>query len=234
MARLEQIPRPGYQVNFQWECEFDNSGISTPELLAHTTVSKSPLCTRDALYCCQTKDMLLHYKAREGETIHYVDVMRLYPYICKYNKFPVGHPVVHVQEACKEKEDCLRKEGLIKCTIVPPDKLYHPVLPFRAYQKLMLCQCRACVLTSNTEQCCHKTHTERALTVTWFIEELRLSVRKGYRILEIHEVYEYVTRYDPETREGGLFADYIDTFLKLKAEASGYTACVRTPADEER
>jgi hypothetical protein len=42
-----------------------------------------------------------------------------------------------------------------------------------------------------------------------------------------------VTRYDPETREGGLFAGYIDTFLKLKAEASGYTAWVRTSADEE-
>jgi len=43
-----------------------------------------------------------------------------------------------------------------------------------------------------------------------------------------------VTRYNPETREGGLFAGYIDPFFKLKAEASGYPAWVRTPADEER
>ena len=48
-------------------------------------------------------------------------------------------------------------------------------------------------------------------------------------------MYEYnVSRYDPETREGGLFAGYIDTFLKLKAEAIGYPAWVRSPADEER
>jgi hypothetical protein len=46
MARLEQITRAGYQVKVQWECEFDNAGIATPELLAHTTVCKSPLCTR--------------------------------------------------------------------------------------------------------------------------------------------------------------------------------------------
>jgi hypothetical protein len=40
-------------------------------------------------------------------------------------------------------------------------------------------------------------------------------------ILEIHEFYEYnVTRNDPKTREGGPFAGYIDTYLKLKAEAS--------------
>jgi hypothetical protein len=63
---------------------------------------------------------------------------------------------------------------------------------------------------------------------------VRLAVQKRYRILEIHEVYKYkVTRYDPETWEGGLIAGYIDTYLKLKAEASGYPAWVRTPADEE-
>ena len=61
-----------------------------------------------------------------------------------------------------------------------------------------------------------------------------LAVQEGYRILEIHELFEYVTRYDPETREGVLFAGYIDTFLKLKAESSGYPAWVRNPADEER
>ena len=36
-------------------------------------------------------------------------------------------------------------------------------------------------------------------------------------------MYEYaVTHYDASTGEGGLFVEYIDTFLKLKAEASGF------------
>ena len=35
--------------------------------------------------------MRLHYKAREGETIQYVDVMSLYPYVCKNCNFLVGH-----------------------------------------------------------------------------------------------------------------------------------------------
>ena len=40
---------------------------------------------------------------------------------------------------------------------------------------------------------------------------------KGYRILEIYEVYEYqVTQYNHETGQGVLFVDYINTFLKLK------------------
>ena len=62
-----------------------------------------------------------------------------------------------------------------------------------------------------------------------------MAVSKGYRILEIHEVYEYVvTQYDAATGEGGLFVEYIDTILKLKAEASGYPSWVRTPANEDR
>jgi hypothetical protein len=47
------------------------------------------------------------------------------------------------------------------------------------------------------------------------------------------EVYEYrVTCYDHETGEGGLFVDYIITFLKLKVEACGYPSRVRTEKDE--
>ena len=84
--------------------------------------------------------------------------MSLYPYICKYFKFPVGHPVFHVGDAFKEKEACLRKEGLIKFPIVPPEMFYPAVLPFRTNQKHMFCLCLSCVLTSNTGECCHKTY----------------------------------------------------------------------------
>jgi len=123
----------------------------------------------------------------------------------------------------------------MKCCIVPPERLYHPVLPFRANQELMFSLCCTCVLTSNIGVCCHKTDEEMALTGTWVIDEVRLALQKGYRILEIHELYECnVTRYDPETPEGGVFAGYFNTFLKLNEEASGYPAWVRTPTNEER
>jgi len=58
---------------------------------------------------------------------------------------------------------------------------------------------------------------------------------KGYRILEIFEVYDYqIIQYSRETDQGGLFVDYINTFLELKAEASGYPNWVQSPEDEER
>ena len=40
-----------------------------------------------------------------------------------------------------------------------------------------------------------------------------------------------MTQYDPQTGQGGLFVQYIDTFLNLKTEASGYPSWVRTPED---
>ena len=84
-------------------------------------------------------------------------------------------------------------------------------------------------------QCQHFSDAERAISGTWVLDEIRLAVTKGYKIVEIHEVYEYsVTQYDKASGEGGLFVDYINLFLKLKAEVSGLPSRVRTPSDEER
>jgi len=181
MTRLEQITRVGgYEVNVQWECEFDDAGIvnQEPELLAHPIVLWSPLRARNALYRDRTEAMCLHYKAKKNETIKYVDVMSLYPYICKYFKFPVGHSVIHVGDVCKVKEACLRMEGLMKCAIVPPERFYHPFLPYRCNNKLMFCLCRTCFLTSLREACGLCEDEERTLAGTWVIDQVRLAVEK--------------------------------------------------------
>jgi len=76
---------------------------------------------------------------------------------------------------------------------------------------------------------------DRGFTGTWVTEEVSLALGNGYRILEIYEVFEYqVTQYFPEAGEGVLFVEYINRFLKLKAEASGFHSWVHSPEDEER
>jgi hypothetical protein len=59
-----------------------------------------------------------------------VEVISLYPYICKYGKLPLGHPEVYVGADCPT--DCVDREGIIKCKVLPPKGLYHPVLPTKA------------------------------------------------------------------------------------------------------
>jgi hypothetical protein len=88
---------------------------------------------------------------------------------------------------------------------------------------------------NTTTVCKHESVAERALVGTWVVDEVRLAVDKGYRLIEVYEFYEYdVTQFDPATWEGGLFVQYINTFLKLKTEVSGYPTWVRTPDDEDR
>ena len=127
-------------------------------------------------------------------------------------------------------------DGLIKCSIVPPTKLYHPVLPYRSNNKQLFCLCRSCVYERNISvECKHLRDDERVLSGTWVLDKVRLAVEKVYRILDNYDVYKnQITQYCRETDEGGLFVDYINTFLKLKAEASVYPSWVRSPEDEER
>ena len=71
------------------------------------------------------------------------------------------------------------------------------------------------------------------MTRTWCTPELQTVVRMGYRVLKIYEVYHWkdTTQYDGETKEGGLFASYINMFLKYKQEASGPPDLIKTPKD---
>ena len=178
---IEQITRAGYQVKVQWEFDFDAPKIveQKPKLLIHPIVQHSPLKTRDALYGGRTEAMRLHHKIEEKETIQYFDVMSLYSYICKYYKFPIGHPVIHVGDTCKNMQACLQMEGPIKCTFFPPKNLYHPVLPFRCNKNLFICLCRTCVNEQNMRgDCRHISDAERAISGTWVTDEIRLAVEK--------------------------------------------------------
>jgi len=107
LARIEQLKSVGYTVKVQWECEFE--GVAD-DFRAHPIVRHAPLNTHDALYGGRTEAMRLHYKIREGEkTVQYCDIMSLYPYICKYYKFPIGHPIIHVGD--RRRHTSLSKDG---------------------------------------------------------------------------------------------------------------------------
>ena len=97
----------------------------------------------------------------------------------------------------------------------------------------MFCLCRTCVLNTNTGECCNTTEEERALSVTWVIDEFLLAVQKVYRMLEVQELYEYnVTRYDTNPVRRPVCRLYRH-FSEIK-EASVYPAWVRSPVDKER
>ena len=87
------------------------------------------------MYGGSTEATKTYYRVRQGEQIQYVDVISLYTYICKYGIFPVGHPEVYVSAECPPVY--LDREGIMKYSVLPPRKLYHPVLPYKSDSKHM-------------------------------------------------------------------------------------------------
>ena len=64
--------------------------------------------------------------------------------------------------------------------------------------------------------------------------ELQKAGHIGYTLLKVYEMWQYdtVRQYDPSTGDGGLFAQYMNTFMKIKMEASGYPS--HCDADQEK
>ena len=60
---------------------------------------------------------------------------------------------------------------------------------------------------------------------TWCTEEIKFAVERGYTVLEIYEVHHC------KEKSRNLFQSYIDTFMKIKQEASGFPDDVKTPEE---
>ena len=189
----------------------------------------TPLVPRDAFCGGRTNATRLHYVAGTDEKIKYVDFTSLYPYVNKYGRYPVGHPTIITENF----SDVSEYEGLIKCKVLPPRGLYHPVLPYKAYGRLMFPLCSKCCESLEQSPCQHSDE-EHTLTGTWVTLELHKALQMGYRLLKIYEVWHFdeLARYDPDTKEGGLFAEYVNAFLKMKQEASDWPAWCQT--DEQK
>ena len=84
-----------------------------------------PLNPREAFYGGWTNTTKQLYNFKENECGCYMDFCFLYPTIQHYQKYPIGHQKKIFNP---EKHD-VSWHGLIKCKVVPPKGLYHPVLP---------------------------------------------------------------------------------------------------------
>ena len=226
MLKRRKLEAAGCIVKTMWECQWRKrkkeavTGSSLEVWLAQYDPGVTPLQPRDAFFGGRTNAVRLHYAVDKevGEKIHYQDVTSLYPWVNKYCIYPVGHPVVITQFA--DPTDLADFFGVMKVTMLPPRSLYHPVLPIRQGGKLTFPLCRVCVekempkkLHDRSSRCAH-TDAERSLIGTWCTLEVREAVARGYAVVKIHEVWHF----PPEQRQEGLFAGYVDNWLKIKTE----------------
>ena len=229
--RTQRLRAQGYTVVEMWGCGWtslkdDSLDIRTFVANLQTTKDLNP---RDAFCGGRTNAVKLYHEVTPHQKIHYIDVTSLYPWVNKTSVYPKGHPTFISQPG---HTDIHQYFGLIQCQVLPPRELYHPVLPYRYDSKLLFPLCATCVkeemdkpLLDRSYHCPH-TDEQRTLTSTWCSPELKKAVELGYEVQYIYEVWHF-----EETCEG-LFKDYVNTWLKIKQEASGWPEGVNT--EEQR
>jgi len=224
MERLGKIIYKGRPIKIVsiWEHEFDNE-IKSNEKVKNFFLNNDiiePLNPRDCFYGGRCECFCRYFKAASHQKIRYIDFTSLYPYIQKYMTFPIGHPKI-ITKDFKNLDDYF---GLMKIKILPPKKLFVPVLPIRSNGRLLFSLCKKC--GDNRQYNCNHTDSERAFTGTWVTEEVKMAVKKGYKILKYYELWHF------EEKTTGIFKDYVNTFLKGKQESSGFPKGVIT--DEQK
>ena len=228
LKRLEEK----YTVKSVWECTWNSMKQQNPSVKSFVSgLSRvDPLQPRDAFFGGRTGAVALHHEVTQGEKIFYVDVTSLYPWVNKNAEYPLGHPDIIFNPCIEDFEQYF---GLAKVSILPPPELFHPVLPVRIGEKLTFPLCSACVKEElakpllEREAVCHHSREERVLVGTWCTPEIEKAREVGYELVDVHEVWNF------ERGEGGLFAEYVDTWLKVKTEASGWPANCNTEEEKD-
>ncbi|XP_065204306.1 uncharacterized protein LOC135834370 [Planococcus citri] len=236
LEHLLSLPEAPYVIT-KWECEIYNECRSNPTLKHYMTNVQIPTpiySNREPFFGGRTENFYWYYRVdpEKNEKIRYLDVNSLYPYVNKYGCYPIGHPKILLGNDIPPNLNNIT--GIAKVRLLPPKQLYLPVLPVKVNNKLVFALCRTCASEENKFVCNHSDN-EREIMGTYTCIELNKAVEKGYQIKEIYEVWAYKsTKYNIQTNSGGLFANYINTFLKIKQEASGFPPHVQSDDDKRK
>ena len=135
---------------------------------------------------------------KEGKFGKYIDIQSLYPSVQYFDTMPTGKPKWDIEPKYDNIHEYLENSyGYIECDIIPPSNLHIPLLPEKKDGKLLF------DLTPKYKSVYTSIELQKALDV-------------GYKITKIYRALDF-----EETSD--LFKEYIQTFLKIKTESSGYS-----------
>lgn len=213
----------GYTVIETGECEYQQDKKTDPQLQEFLKSYEivPPLNPREAFFGGRTGATTLYAKADPEKEIKYQDYTSLYPWVNKYSEYPVRFPEFYLNPSDQEIDHYF---GVALVDVFSPERLFHPVLPIRGGGKLTFPLCGQCVKDEQQKpwlersNMCPHSKKEGTIRGTWSTIELQKAKEKGYHILKIHEKFHC----KPESRRVGLFAEYVNTSLKLKQESAGW------------
>lgn len=152
-------------------------------------------------------------------------------------EFPVGHPKIIVpaeREVRWSKPEDNPYKGLIMCKISAPSNLKMPLLPYRSTKGCLLFPtCRECAETLPLDDCKH-LDKNRSWWSCYTHAEINKSLELGYSVTAVNEVNFFqmciikklflkVWHYENwRSGDNSLFRKFVNLFLKLKTENSGF------------
>ncbi|KAG1684186.1 Nephrin [Nymphon striatum] len=230
MLKKQFLLNKGYKYVCLWYHEYDvkrQSDEVFKSFVDNLDVVER-LNPRDALYGGRTNAVRLHYKPKVDEKIEYVDFTSLYPYINKTRKYMTCPPVI----ITRDFQDISNYFGFVKCILLPPRRLLHPLIPYRMGGKLLFPLCKACAEVGLYRKC-KCSDADRCLKGTWATVEIQKALTLNYKIVKIYEIWDYPETLTYSQTSKGLFSDYINCFLKFKEESSGYPSTCVTIDEKE-
>ena len=246
IERKKFLLSKGYKVIEIWECEYEilkqnveyRKFLKRKEKFYDKMNKIGWLDIRESFFGGRTDNQRYYYETKPDEKIRIVDFCSEYPYVLKNCEFPTGVP-----QSIKENFDYSLENyfGFIKCKILPPSSLRIPVLPVKIIQydesieneniklinlgeKLVFPLCANCAKYKNKSCNC----LDRSITGTWTTAEVKKAIEVGYELIEIYEILHY----DEKQRSSDIFKKYIDLWLKIKQEASGWPEWCHTEEDK--
>uniref|UniRef100_A0A915DKY6 DNA-directed DNA polymerase n=1 Tax=Ditylenchus dipsaci TaxID=166011 RepID=A0A915DKY6_9BILA len=124
-------PKGGTLVTLQvhWECEIRQQLKASPrmQVFFDTMLDTSPIKVRECFFGDRTEAIRLYLKAKEDQTIKYLDFNSLYPYTNFITSYPVGHPRSIDFDDNSGKQTWTQPShnpytGLLKVLIEPPQR----------------------------------------------------------------------------------------------------------------
>jgi len=166
---------------------------------------------RKSFFGGRTNAIKLKYNFKDTEEGKYADITSLYPTVNYYDEYPVGAPIWlkenDMTDEIKQSVIDGKYFGFIECHITPPNDLYFPVLAEKG------------------KKLCFDLKPKRGV---WCSNELNKAIECGYVIDDVYSVMYF------EKRQTGLFKSYIEKFLKIKQEATGWPDWCKTEEDKQK
>ncbi|KAL3109569.1 hypothetical protein niasHT_011207 [Heterodera trifolii] len=229
----------GCEIHKVWACQWTERLRHDPDLKRRydAVFVPCPLDPRnDALRGGRTEPFKLHHVCSDDEEIMCIDIVSLYPYVMqKVNRFPVGNPRVLTREVLlrppttplpwNAPENNIFR-GLLLVRVLAPRNIRVPLLGYRTKDGRFTFPLCAWCADRRQQRPCRHGDDKRSWVTAYTHVELNKALQLGYVVTDLFEVWDY------DEWDGTLFSSYVNTFVGLKVQATGWPETCET--DEQR